>query len=183
MALLFHEAKRALSTGISFAMTTWAKNARRRVHRSAGDLVTGGFTQVIAVLLLCSLPLSAQTIERAEQLRQAHDYHNAKVTVTLFDHSCVEQAPLFHGGDGDRISFQFSVNGNILTRAGKDLILVGDLIDLSIRSYEDRRRPSLDAFLYTLDIGLHVLNAGALLIHDYAVEILCHKADGRSHRH
>src|SRR5579863_7647847 len=46
---------------------------------SAGDLVAGGVSQAIAVLLLCSLSLSAQTIERAEALRQAHDYDNAKV--------------------------------------------------------------------------------------------------------
>jgi tetratricopeptide (TPR) repeat protein len=46
---------------------------------TTGDLVTGAFGRVIAVLLLSCLSLSAQTIERAEALRKAHDYDNAKV--------------------------------------------------------------------------------------------------------
>jgi len=45
---------------------------------SAGDLVAGGVSQAIAVLLLCSLSLSAQTLDRAEALWHAHDYDGAK---------------------------------------------------------------------------------------------------------
>jgi cellulose synthase operon protein C len=44
---------------------------------SAGDLVAGGF-RYLMVFFLCSLALSAQTIERAEALWHAHDYEAAK---------------------------------------------------------------------------------------------------------
>src|SRR5579863_10781604 len=60
---------------------------------SAGDLVTGGFSQIkapvarppavhmaVVLAMVCAATSLAQTtIERAEALRQAHDYDNAKV--------------------------------------------------------------------------------------------------------
>ena len=48
-------------------------------------------------------------------------------------------ANLFNASDGDRVALQFAHHGHILARARHNLVLIGDLVDLSVLGNQYRR--------------------------------------------